>query len=224
MKHFTSIFKFSSIFLFVLFELISCSKKSTESTTSNLYRGAPYDNMNIPQEISSIITQAKSHVQCGNGARLTNDVVFKTTTIPASGNRTTLYGPYSQGSIGGNVSQIYVGISSFNDIMFIAKVTDGSTNVLGYNVIISMCSQSGNDGTPYISDQRALTDFAVDEQRFGGIVIDSDNHCGAGSIDAARMTYLKSASYTYTYNGSQITLPPYDVWTTFYKPTCNGQY
>lgn len=163
--------------------------------------------------------QIKSSFRCRQGQRLSQDVTFSTQGYNHGGSRTTISGPFQPGPVNGKVSQIFVGVSAWNDVMIVSRVGSGS-QVRGYNITLSMCSYSGN-GTPFIHDSRPLSNF----QASNGIILDSDNHCNFGSVDAAKNTIMQSAQTTYQGDfGNQVNLPAFTVYTTFYKPSCNSNY
>jgi len=102
----------------------------------------------------------------------------------------------------------------------VSKIVNG-TQVIGYNVTLSLCPYVGQDGTPYYHDSRPISAFHAPN----GIVLDEDNHCGIGSVDAAIDTRIVAAAHSYTLqSGFPINLPEFAPPTTFYKPACNGSY
>ncbi len=204
----------------------SCGDKENKISDNNT-GVTPLQNNNGSQYLpnftgsqSTQIQQIKSSFPCKQGQRLSQDFTFQTQGFNPAGTRTNITGPFQQGNSSGTVNKIYVGVSSFNDIMVVSKATNG-TQVSGYSVTLSMCSYVGQDGTPYIHNSRPLTNFAAQ----GGITLDEDTHCGVGSVDAAFNTVVQSAATTYNHpQGYPIQLPAFNAVTTFYKPSCNGSY
>lgn len=157
----------------------------------------------------------RTGVQCEqNGGRLA-DEVYHTTNY----GQNQLYGPLTQGALpaGGSTSATFVGTSAFGDIMTVYKMTNG-TQVVGYNVSISYCTYRTQEGYPLIDNNRGR------RTEIGGIVLDSDNFCGIGSVDAASSTVNLDAWQGQTQQG----YPIYDyarrLDKTYFKPNCNGQY
>lgn len=185
--------------------------------------GTQYQTPNVSSGQSAQFQQIKSSFNCRQGQRLSQDVTFSTQGYNHGGSKTTLAGNFQPGPIGGEVSQIFVGVSVFNDVMMVSRVGSGS-QVRGYNVTLSMCSLSGTISqtrVPLIDDKRPLSNFNAKN----GIVLDSDNHCNFGSVDSAKETEMQSAAISYPGDyGNQINLPPFGIVTTFYKPSCNGSY
>jgi len=235
MKKTTRNLRSTSLVTFLLLSmtlhLSSCGKKSENKTNANddsvsrTTSGIPLStqpNTTIPtfdsNQIDSIST-LKNNLQCPNGQRLSTDYVYYTQGYNHNGTRTTISGPFQEGSSpGGSSQKLFVGVSSYNDIMFVSKLTNGS-QVVGYAVIISYCSYSSN-GVPYIDNSRGISGFSAPQ----GIVLDEDNMCGYGSVDSAQNTRAQSSSIPFNYGGYNVQLPPYNIYTTFRKTTCNGQY
>jgi hypothetical protein len=219
----------------LLFQLSSCGKKSKNKTdadkpnngTNVLPDGSspirpPSTSPSLPtfgNDQLSTIQSIKNNFNCPGGQRLGTDYVYYTQGYNHNGSRTTIAGPFQEGnSPGGSSQKLYIGMSSYNDLMFVSKLTNGS-QVVGYAVIVSYCSYSSN-GFPYIDNSRRITGFNAPQ----GIVLDEDNFCGYGSVDSAQNTVAQSASIPFNYGGYQVTLPPYNIYTTFRKATCNGSY
>lgn len=209
-----------------LIALASCGQKDNKVSgnvgggynNSGPQSGTQYNTPNLGSGNANQFQQIKASFPCRQGQRLQQDVTFHTQGFNHGGSRTNVIGPYQPGPIGGTVSQIYVGVSVWNDIMMVSRVGSGS-QVQGYNVTLSMCSYQAN-GVPLIDNSRPLTNF----QSQSAIIIDSDVHCGFGSVDSAMNTILTSGGIQYQQNGFPISLQPFQIYTTFYKPSCNGQY
>lgn len=192
-------------------------------TNNGPHNGTQYVNpTQLTGEQVSTFQQIKSSLNCQMGTRLVQDITFATQGAGnQSSNRTNITGPFQSGSVpGGSAQKIYVGVSQFNDIMMVSKVVNGS-QVVGYNITLSMCPYVGQDQTPYYHDSRPISAFHAPR----GIILDEDNHCGIGSVDAAIDTRIVAAAHSYTQqSGFTITLPEFAPPTTFYKPACNGNY
>lgn len=163
------------------------------------------------QNYASILNQ----VQCrtGNysgfriGNRLQNAYTFHIQNSNSS-SQTTLSGNFSAGGIGGtDVSRVYLGVGYYGDVMLVQKVVNGA-QVIGYNVIVSMCSMTSTSGAPYISDTRALSNFQ------GSITIDDEVSCGHGMVDNASTVMVSQTDPNYSY------LPQFRVDTRFTKVGC----
>ena len=196
----------------------SCGKKDNVvgagSGTSPFYVGNPAlsSNPGIVNQVQSV----KSSVTCMPGRnRLTNDVSFYINGGSISG--TTIGGNWQSGFMNtGTISNLYIGVSAYRDLMFVTKVTNGG-QVVGYNVTLSFCEvpNSYPNYPALVSNDRALTQF----QAPNGIVLDLNTYCGYGVVDAAINTIIVSqASTTNPYTS------PFPVYTSFTKPSCNGQF
>ncbi len=207
-----------SLLAFSLTSLIligSCGKKeNTVNTgpfgTSPFYQGNPALSSN-PQIISQV-QSIKSTVSCLPGrTRLMNDVSFYVNSNSMSG--TTIYGNWQSGFMSnGTISNLYVGVSAWRDLMFLTKVTNGG-QVVGYNVTLSYCDVP-NAYVNYpalVSNDRALVYF----QAPNGITINTATSCGYGLIAAAINTVIVSQrSPTNPYTSD------YPIYTSFTKPAC----
>jgi hypothetical protein len=142
---------------------------------------------------SGSVEQIKSQYSC----QRRSDVTFTTSSQGQAGgySKTSIFGPFQKGVVGGIVNDIYVGVSQFKDLIIVGKVTNGS-QVVGYNVTLSLCV-SGS----LITEQRDLNNF----QAPFGITIDSDTNCSVGNVDAARQTSVISAPLNYLPAGNVIT-------------------
>lgn len=168
--------------------------------------GPGYSSYYNPQ-----VQQIKAQYPCAYGPRLQTDLNFNSGVYNNS--NTTLAGPFNQGNTSGQVSGIYVGKSPFNDLMIISKVTNGSNQLLGWNITISMCSY----GNGLVSDQRPLSGFLAPQ----GITIAESTSCGWGDILAAQNTIMIAGTVQMA-GGYQ--LPPQQVVTTFTVAGCGSSY
>lgn len=198
--------------------------KASGNSANGFNNNQPFNNQqsqtpNLNSSQSGQFQQILSSFNCRQGQRLSQIVTFSTQGFNHGGSKTTIAGPYQAGPINGEVGQIFVGVSAWNDVMIVSRVGSGS-QVRGYNVTLSMCSFSQN-GIPLIHDSRPLSNFNVQN----GIILDTDNHCNFGSVDSAKETVMQSGSTSFQGDfGNQINLPAFPVVTTFYKPSCNGNY
>lgn len=226
MKTFNSGFDFKAISKKVVFIgalaalAASCGSDGTnkiDSSANNFNNNGTYTNDTLTGPNTGY-TQNQLGVQCAQSHGRIADEVFHTTNWGAH----ELYGPFNQGSLpqGGQVASTYVGVTTHGDIMTVAKVTDGNTRVLGYNVKISYCITRTTEGYPYIDHmqtRRHATEIRA-------LVLDQDGYCGVGSIDSAS-SYVHLDQWQGT---SQNGYPIYDyqrtLSRTYFKPNCNGQY
>ena len=215
------------IVLTALMSLVSCGgkdnkAKSGSGTVYGSTSGSNSSQVGVGQlsgDIQDLFSQLSNSLKCPYGKRLTKVVQFK---VQSNGDHTKICGQFQEGSLPGQIGQKYVGVSPYNDFMVVAESVNNG-QISGHNVFISMCAQYiNNSGTqlPLIDDLRTLKGF----QAPNCIVLDKDNFCSHGVIDAAINTYMVSDAYQYNMNGYTGTLNPYEVWTTFFKPTCNGQF
>jgi hypothetical protein len=198
----------------------ACGKKENK-VNSSLSGSSPFylDNPALASnpQIVNQVQSIKANVTCMNGYRLTNDVSFYVNGGVVGANR--IGGNFQPGFLtNGTISQMWVGVSVFRDIMFVTKVSNGS-QVVGYNVTLSFCEMKNTYAAnlpSIISNERALTQFVAPY----GIILDTNSYCGYGVVDWAqntRITSQRSLNNPYS--------PPdaYPV-TSFTKPNCNGQF
>lgn len=154
----------------------------------------------------------RSTVACLPGrTRLANDVSFYINSGSLSG--TTVGGNWQSGFMSnGTITDMYVGVSAYRDLMFLTKVTNGG-QVVGYNVTLSYCDVA-NAYANYpalVSNDRALVNFSAPN----GITINTATSCGYGLIAAAINTVIVSQrSTTNPYTSD------YPIYTSFTKPAC----
>ena len=200
----------------------ACGKKENKvnipptGATSPYYTGNPALGAN-PQILNQV-NSIKANVACYNGYRLAKDYSFYVQGSFNGSSRTTIGGQFVPGYLtSGTLSQLYVGVSTFRDLMFVTKVTNGS-QVIGYNVTLSFCEmKSAYQNFPsIISNETELTNFFAQN----GIILDSDVHCGYGVVDLAQNTYITATrTVSNPYSAGPVQIP-----TSFTKPTCNGQF
>lgn len=211
--------------LVLILGVTACGKKKNSTNSNNSsnnvnnsgnWSSSQYqDNTNFSSQQASQISSIKGSLNCQNGARLTQDVIFA--VQGGAYNTSTIAGSFQPGSISGNVSQLYVGISAFNDLMFVSKITNGNS-VLGYNVRLSMCPQMAGNNIPFIGNQRQLSNF----QAPNGITLNDSTVCGVGQVTSAQNTSMVTGSMTVNSYGYQTTVPEAQVVTTFYPPRCGS--
>ncbi|MFA6236604.1 MAG: hypothetical protein WC635_04680 [Bacteriovorax sp.] len=207
-------------FIASLLLLGSCGKKENKvnsggaSGSSPFYVGNPA--LSGSPAIVNQVQSLKSTVTCMPGrARLANDVSFYINGGSISG--TTIGGQWQSGFMtNGIISNMYVGVSAYRDLMFVTKVTNGG-QVIGYNVTLSFCEvpNAYPNYPALVSNDRALVNF----QAPNGIVLDTNTYCGYGVVDAAINTIIISQrSLTNPYTSD------FPIYTSFSKPLCNNQF
>ena len=216
----------AALALVLLLSVTSCGDKknktnsSTSSTSTNVNNSGTWnstqyqDGSGYSSDQVNSMNSIKSGVNCQNGARLSQDVIFS--VQGGAYNTSTIGGSFQAGSISGTVSKLYVGISAFNDLMFVSKITNGNS-VIGYNVRLSMCPQMGGYNVPFISNERPLGDFRAPQ----GITLNDSTVCGVSLVTSAQNTTMTSGAVTMTINGISTQVPAAQVVTTFYSPRCN---
>lgn len=195
-----------------LSKAISAPKADCESC-KEIAKPAPlHTNPIISAKIINDVDTLKSANQCSAGRkRLANDVSFYVNGGSIS--KTTIGGNWQPGFLTtGTVSDLYVGVSGYKDLMFVTKVTNGG-KVVGYNVTLSFCElpNAYPNYPALISDDRPLTSF----QAPYGLIIDTSTACGYGTIAAAFNTVVISQKKA---NDAHTT--DFPVYTSFSKPTC----
>lgn len=194
----------------------SCGKKENKINT-NAYGSSPFSTNNpvfSGSGGSTIVSQynsIKSSVTCLPGRnRLLNDVSFY---VQGNFTGTAIGGNWQPGFMSnGTITDMFVGVSAFRDLMFLTKVTNGS-QVIGYNVTLSYC-EVPNAYVNYpalVSNDRALVNF----QAPYGIYINTAKPCGYGLIASAQNTVIISQrSTTNPYTSD------YPIYTSFAAPSC----
>ena len=192
--------------ILVLLMTVACDKQNNVSSNQIPPSGGiggsnPAGAYPVPNaQTSQLIESFKGSNPCQTGARLP-DMVFSL-PVSFSGNLTKLEGQFMPGSVGGVVSNVYLGLSYYKDLLMVQKVTNG-TQVTGYNVILSMCPFP-----PLLVPGRALSNF---QAPMGINLIDSVG-CGIGAATAS-LTRMDVAAFQ--------TYQPTFVETTFAQPnTC----
>ncbi|EQC47361.1 hypothetical protein [Bacteriovorax sp. Seq25_V] len=180
---------------------IYSSGTSNGSTTIN--------SASNPEAVNSLFSQLSSALPCSSGQRISNVLQYSIQGGTSSSYYSTnkLSGSFRPGTIAGNVGQLYMGTSTFNDLMIVAEITNGNT-VLGHNVYVSMCAYQN-----LIFEGRTLSNF----QAPYGIVLSKSTSCPYGVISSAKETYMQADPYQSQYG--QIYAAP--VVTTFYNIQCN---
>lgn len=196
----------------------SCGKENKVNSNAGASGTSPFyvGNAAVSSTIVSQVQSVRSTVTCLSGRnRLANDVSFYINGGSLTG--TTIGGNWQPGFMSqGNISNLYIGVSAYRDLMFVTKVTNGG-QVIGYNVTLSFCEMPNAypNFPALISNDRPLINF----QAPNGIVLDVNTYCGYGVVDAAFNTVIVSQrSSTNPYTSD------FPVYTSFSKPTCNGQF
>ncbi|MAW07301.1 MAG: hypothetical protein CME61_03350 [Halobacteriovoraceae bacterium] len=117
--------------------IIGCGKNNQVNTSAtNQARDV------LSPSTSTISTQNLNQIYgqfpCQEGVRL-QEAVFHTAQFQFVGS--TLNGNFTQGKINGTNYDRFIGLSKFNDIFVLEKVSNGA-QVTGYNAIISYCQYS----------------------------------------------------------------------------------
>jgi hypothetical protein len=185
-----------------------CGKKNTVNTTN----GSSNPLLATSQSYGGTYLGLKSKMGCLAGRyRLTNDVTFSLNGV-GNFSQSQIYGAFSQGAIAsGTVTEMYIGMSAWRDLIFVSKVVNGGT--VGYNVTLSFCSMPNNPTTlpGIISNERPLTNFRAPY----GIILNSNTNCGYGLVAMASNTAVDSnviANNPYTL--------PFTAITTFSNQGC----
>lgn len=196
----------------------SSNKVSTFSGSSPFTSGNGSLNSTVGSNIISQVQTLKNSTACSTGYRLTNDVSFYATSGSLSGSR-LMVSSWQQGFLSnGTINKMWVGVSTFKDLMFVTQVVGANNQVVGFNVTLSFCEmKNAYPSLPSIvSNTRALDSFRTPY----GIVLDADTYCGYNMVDAAINTLIVSrrdSTYGNYTSDAQIV-------TTFSKATCNGRY
>jgi hypothetical protein len=194
--------------------LSSCGKKnSTSSSSSTSYFSSSNSLFSANSSFVTYYNNIKGKVSCLSGRyRLASDVNFYVNGGAYS--QSTIYGTFQAGSLSsGTVSEMYVGMSVYRDLMFVTKVVNSSGTLVGYNVTLSYCSipNSYANYPALVSNERALTNF----QTPYGIVVNSSTSCGYGLVASGYYTYILSNRIT----GNAYTAD-FPVYTTFTNWGC----
>ena len=171
---------------------------------------------NVSPQLLKQVESIKASSQCQTGKkRLKNDVSFYLNGGSIS--KTTIGGNWQPGLLSnGAITDLYVGVSAYKDLMFVTKVTDNG-NLIGYNVTISLCEvpNAYPNYPALVSNERALANF----QAPYGLILDTSTNCGHGVIVAATNTVIISKKKT-----SDVNTTDFPVYTSFTKPNCGGEF
>ncbi len=186
--------------------LVSCGKKNRAPITTNgNIPGAPGYSI----QDAAFINNYKARIPCvQNQGRRVPDITFNTAGGTSTATRTTIFGQFQPGVLGGNISKIFIGASTFGDIITVSKVTNGPA-VVGYNVSFSFCNYS-----PLIRNDRGISNLLT-----SGIIVDDDANCGVGRVDYA-YTRLTADSFTLNQGGFPVNYSAYPFDTVFTKTAC----
>ena len=162
--------------------------------------------------IAGQMEEIKTSISCKDGYRLKADVKFYNDGKEISINK--IKGEWHSGSlINGSANKLWIGVSSFNDLMFVTEVVDGE-KVLGFNISLSYCEiKSTYSALPsLVSNERILDRF----QTPNGIIIGSSSSCGLNVVSLASNTTIVSNKNLDIQNSElEIKIP-----TTFASPAC----
>lgn len=214
----------TTIFILFLISFGCAQKTNTVGTVGTSSTGTPYstgsatfapgnpygNNGTIPTQVAAV----KSQVACLPGRnRLTNDVSFSLTNTSFV-TQTTIGGSWQPGFMGnGTISDLFIGISAWGDILFVTKVSNGAT-VTGYNATMSFCELPNLSGPnlPYlIANNRPLVNF----QAPSGISVGTVSGCGYGLVFAALNTTVISQRDPSNPMSFDVSIP-----TSFAAPKC----
>ena len=155
--------------------------------TSPIFNG----NNNVGQNAAQYWNQLKSQYQCSNGGRM-EDMTF---TLQGQGYGGSIQGALQNGASGGSVSATYAGVNlGTRDLVFITQMSGGQ-----YNVVLSLCTWSGNFGygypqqgnTEFIGPNAGMSNFRVDY-----MTLSNSYNCPAGKVLDGWVTF-----YSQTYGG-----------------------
>lgn len=193
----------------------ACGKKNVVNT-SGVSGNSPFTANNplfsSNPQLAAKANEIKSKIGCLNGNyRLNNDYTF----YVQGGNysQSQIGGQFQQGVLtSGSASELYVGMSVYRDLMFVTKVTNG-TSVVGYNVTLSFCSvpNAYPNYPALVSNERSMINF----QAPYNIVLNSNTSCGYGLVAAAYYTYIISQRMPNNAYTSD-----FPVYTTFTNSGC----
>lgn len=159
---------------------------------------------NLPASSGAQIQQMISSFPCSTGQRMP-ELQFSTTGAQNGGN-STLIGPnFTQGLISGPVSSVFIGKSSFNDIMIVTKIANGN-QLMGFNVTVSMCQFN-----PLIMPGRSLSGLTADQ----GIILTENTSTGLGTVIAQNTVSIAGQYQNY---------PATNVTTTYAPVSTSGGY
>lgn len=153
---------------------------------------SPFSVSGLAPKISADVQSIKTTMACTNGRkRLKSDVSFYTTSVAEHSNK--LAGNFQSGFLStGTISDLYVGVSAFKDLMFVTKVKNGD-KIVGYNVTLSFCElpNSFKDMPAIISDNRPIDSFRAP---YGIILGEKSSTCNQGSVLSMTSTVVSRRS------------------------------
>jgi hypothetical protein len=200
MKHFKSL-PLAVMACAIIFS--ACGGKDNKITKALGMGGNRNSSTYGDAQTSGSVEQIKAQFSC----QRRSDVTFTTSSQGQAGgySKTTIFGPFQKGVVGGIVNDVFVGVSKWNDLIIVGKVNNGS-QVVGYNVTLSLCVtqplNGANPATSLINEQRDLNNFSAPY----GITIDNDTNCSVGNVDAAQQTSLIASPNQYIFQqGTVIT-------------------
>ena len=160
--------------LIVLFALTGCPSDNTVDTSRTYSSTATSGSTTVAAIVSALKSQSTAQsVTCDSGTWI--DLNVSTTNIASPS--TIVVSDGSNGTpLSGTVSEVYIGVSAWKDLLIVCKMASGA-----FNVTVSMCPFGS-----IITTSRAITKF----QTPNGIVLASTTYSGLGTILAATNTYV----------------------------------
>ena len=118
-------------------------------------KGVRKTSFSTPQK--SLMGRIKNEIKCTIGERLEKEVVFSSTNhnnnpLAISKIDSSLLGDFNKDILSGSVVKVYVGISYQGDLLFAERIENKGA-VEGYNLSLSLCSRSGDDGYDRITEK-----------------------------------------------------------------------
>lgn len=147
-------------------------------------------------------------LSCGNGGTRLPIRQYYTTETSYNAYNIAYSGSLTSGQLTGSATNLFLGISSDNDVLAVTKIASGST-VTGYNIAVSLCSYTYN-GTPIISTSRSIDRVEVPS----GINITSNTTC---AYDFVATTFMNLYIGSYSIPQSGYVLPSF-IFTIRFDP------
>lgn len=163
---------------------------------------------------SSVLSDIESKYKCDNDSERVR-VLYNTSGADSN----KVFGYFEEGKVNGKVTNSYLGVSAFNDLMFVDRLNkEKDSNKNRFNVTISMCPQSMVSlgmVLPLIGEERRLKSFKAPS---GIILRKGQSIDGLGIIEFALNTFMISEAFKYSVNGVEGTLDDFEISTSFFAP------